>query len=312
MYDVISIGAATVDIFVKSKDFSIHEDLLCLKYSSKNEITQSLICSGGGATNSAVSFSRLGLKSACVSLVGQSHLNNYIFEDLKKDKVATDFITQTKTDSTDFSVIIVAPDGSRSILTNRGKSGLEEKNFKWSQIKSTSWFYISSLEGNIDLLEKLIGFAREFNIKIALNPGKRELIQRKKLLSIIKMVDFLLLNQEEAEMLTDIPSTSQNFWGEISSLQVPLVAVTNGREGAHILTPDKQFYSPIINTHPIDETGAGDAFGSAFVAALIHQKLPQDALFWGVKNSASVVSALGAKPGLLTFKQINASQTRKK
>jgi sugar/nucleoside kinase (ribokinase family) len=305
MYDVISIGAATVDIFVKSDDFLIQDNLLCLKYASKSEITQSLICSGGGATNSAVSFSRLGLKSACISLIGNSYLNNYIFEDLKKDQVADSFIVQDKKDDTDFSVIIIAPDGSRSILTNRGKSGLEDKHFDWNKLEQTQWFYISSLEGNLDLLEKIIGFAKEFNIKVSFNPGHRELMQRKKLLPLIKMVDFLLLNQEEAEVLVDTSSTDPNFWDKIKSLHSPLVAVTNGREGAHVLTSEQQFYSPIINTHPIDETGAGDAFGSAFVAALIHQKLPQDALFWGIKNSASVVSSIGAKPGLLTLSQIN-------
>jgi sugar/nucleoside kinase (ribokinase family) len=305
MYDVISIGAATVDIFVKSNDFLIQDNLLCLKYASKSEITQSLICSGGGATNSAVSFSRLGLKSACISLIGNSHLNNYIFEDLKKDKVVDSFIVQDKKDDTDFSVIIIAPDGSRSILTNRGKSGLEDKHFNWKELEHTQWFYISSLEGNLDLLEKIIGFAKEFNIKVSFNPGHRELIQRKKLLPLIKMIDFLLLNQEEAEVLVDTSSTDPNFWDKIKSLHSPITAITNGREGAHVLTSDRQFYSPIINTHPVDETGAGDAFGSAFVAGLIHQKLPQDALFWGIKNSASVVSSIGAKSGLLTLSQIN-------
>ncbi|MFA5750095.1 MAG: carbohydrate kinase family protein [Candidatus Shapirobacteria bacterium] len=304
MYDVISIGAATVDIFIKSNDFLINKDLLCLKYASKSEINQSLICSGGGATNSSVSFSNLGLKSACISLIGNSHLNNYIFEDLKKYQVSDQFIVQNKKDITDFSVVIIAPDGGRSILTNRGKSGLEEKHFKWSQIQKTKWLYITSLEGNIDLLEKIIGFAKEFNIKIALNPGNRELLQTKKLLSLVKMVDFLLLNQEETEILTDTSANDSNFWNKVKSLQSSIIAVTNGRQGAYVFTQDQQFYSPVINTHPIDETGAGDSFGSAFIAALIYQKNLKDSLFWGIKNSASVVSYLGAKSGLLTLKQI--------
>ena len=304
MYDVISIGSATVDIFIKSDQFITKNDLLSLPYSSKNEITQSLICSGGGATNSSVSFSRLGLKSTCVSLIGQSHLNNYIFEDLRRDNVPIDFIAQARTDTTDFSVILVAPDGSRSILTNRGKSGLEEKHVSWNKIKDTKWFYITSLEGNLDLLEKIIGFARENNIKVCLNPGNRELSQRKKILPLIKMVDFLLLNQQEAEVLTDADHQNSNWENSIFNLNCPLIAVTNGRLGAHIFFDHQQFYSPIIKTTPIDETGAGDSFGSTFVAALIYNKTPQEALHWAIKNSASVVSSLGAKTGLLTLNQI--------
>lgn len=304
MYDVISIGAATVDVFVKSEVFNVQKKLLTLPASSKNEVDQSLFCSGGGATNSAVSFSRLGLKSACVSLIGQSHLNNFIFDDLKKDKVDSSFIIQNKKDITDFSVILVAPDGSRSILTNRGKYGLEAKHFKWSLLKKTKWLYITSLEGNLDLFEQIIGFAKENNIKISFNPGKRELLQKKRILPLIKLVDFLLLNREEAEMLVDLSSKHSQFWDQLHQLKSPLIAVTNGREGAHILIDGKQYYSPILNTHAVDETGAGDAFGSTFVAALIHGQDPKEALFWGIKNSASVVSFLGAKTGLLTLKQI--------
>lgn len=304
MYDVISIGAATVDVFVKSEVFNVQKKILTLPASSKNEVDQSLFCSGGGATNSAVSFSRLGLKSACFSLIGESHLNNFIFDDLKKDKVDASFIVQNKKDITDFSVILVASDGSRSILTNRGKYGLEAKHFKWSLLKKTKWLYITSLEGNLDLFEQIIGFAKENNIKISFNPGKRELLQKKRILPLIKLVDFLLLNREEAEMLVDLSSKHSQFWDQLHQLKSPLIAVTNGREGAHILVNSKQYYSPILNTHAVDETGAGDSFGSTFVAGLVYGLPPQEALFWSIKNSASVVSYLGAKTGLLTLKQI--------
>jgi len=305
MHDIISIGATTVDIFIKSDGFLVKDNLLSVEYASKNEISQSLICSGGGASNAAVSFSRLGLKTACISLIGESHLNSFIRRDFEENGLSLDHLSKDKKDTTDFSVILVAPDGGRSILTNRGKSGLTKKNIPWKTLKLAKWLYITSLEGNLDLLEQIIGFAKENNIKVSLNPGSRELIQQKRLLPLITLVDFLLLNQEEAETITQTDHDSPSFWGNIHRLNAPLVAITNGREGAHILLDGKQFYSPIINTHPIDETGAGDSFGSAFVAALIHQKTPQEALFWGIKNSASVVSYLGAKTGLLTLKQIN-------
>lgn len=304
-FDVISIGSATIDIFVKSKDFTYDQNFLSLKASSKNEINQSLICSGGGGTNSSVAFSRLGLKSACISLMGNSYLNNYIFDDLKKYNVFEKFICIDKSATTDFSIILVAADGSRCILSNRGKNCLQEKNIKWSQIKKCNWFYISSLEGNTDLLEKIIGFAKENNTKIALNPGKLELLKPKKLLPLIKLVDFLCLNQEEAEMLIGVSHLDDAFYGQIHKLNLPIVAITSGRQGAHVLFKQNQFFSPAAQSKPIDETGAGDSFGAAFVSALIHQKSPQEALYWAITNSASVVSQLGAKPGLLNLRQIN-------
>ena len=304
MLDVMSIGGATIDIFVKSKQFIVDNSLISLIHSSKNEIDKSLICSGGGATNSAVSFARLGLKSTCNSLVGQDNLRSYIIDDLKKEKINTKFLVEDKKENTDFSVILVAPDGGRSILTNRGKTRLEEKHFNWKKIPKSKWFYITSLEGNIDLLEQLIGYAKENNVKVSLNPGSRELLQGKKLLPLLKQTDFLLLNKSEAEILTSIDFTDQKFWEKLSSYSSGIIAVTNGRLGAFVVENGHHYFSPVINIKPIDETGAGDSFGSTFVAAQIYKFSTKDSLFWAIKNSASVVSSLGAKKGLLTLKQI--------
>jgi len=302
-YDVVSVGAATLDIFAKSQQFIIDKKLLSLEYSSKNEISQSLICSGGGATNSAVSFSRLGLKSACVALLGDDPLADIVKKDLKDNSVSTSYLKNIKGDSTDFSIILVAPDGARSILTNRGSSRLESKHFPWKKLK-TSWLYITSLEGNLDLLEKLIGFAKESDIKVALNPGNRELARRKELLPLLPYVDFLLLNRHESEELVTLPLTHPLFWEKLLSFGASVTALTDGRNGAHILTESQSLFSPIINTKPADETGAGDAFGSTFVASLLHGRSLEKSLSWAIKNSASVVSHLGAKEGLLTLSKI--------
>lgn len=306
MLDIVSIGAATIDIFVKSKSFKVSNNLLTVAYSSKNEIDQNLISSGGGATNSSVSFSRLGLKSACLSLVGNDPLSIYILDDLKKNKVDINFLYREK-NSSDFSVILVAPDGGRTIMTNRGSSCLEEIHIPWKKLVAVKWLYITSLEGNFDLLEKIIGFAKEQNIKISLNPGNRELANHKQLIPLVKHLDFLLLNKTEAELLLNSTYQNKNFWQDLKSLSPATIAVTKGRQGAHLLSPLGDYFSPIINTHPVDETGAGDAFGSTFVAAQIHGLSLPDSLHWAITNSASVVSALGAKPGLLTLKQIHKS-----
>ena len=54
----------------------------------------------------------------------------------------------------------------------------------------------------------------------------------------------------------------------------------------------------------IDSVGAGDSFGSCFVASLLHGDSIQDALRSGIVNSASVLQYIGAKKGLLNYKQL--------
>jgi len=304
MYDVISLGAATVDIFVKSEGFSLQADKLAITYSSKYEMSDSLICSGGGATNSSVSLSRLGLKTSCVSLLGNDPLSLYVFNDLKENNVSTDNLVHLNKEDTDYSVVLVGPDGGRTIVTNRGQSRLENENINWDKLSQTSWFYITSLEGNLDLLEQLIGFASEHQIRVALNPGNRELMDSKRLIPLISHIDFLLLNGIESETITGVHVNEGNYWETLLSYGAKISAVTNGRQGAYVLTSEEKLYSPIINTTPVDETGAGDSFGSAFVGGIINRLSPADSLFWAIKNSASVVSRLGAKPGLLTLAEI--------
>jgi len=306
MYDVISIGAATVDIFVKSDKFTILDNHLSIPASSKSEMSTGLICSGGGATNSSVALSRLGLKSACLSLMGNDPLSLYIFNDLSDNNVGKDLLVHLNIESTDYSAILVANDGSRSIITNRGSSRLEKENIEWDKLKNSTWFYISSLEGNIDLLEQIIGFAAEHHIRVSLNPGFRELQSPGRLLPLLKYVDFLLLNGTESEMLTNIPVNEGNYWERLLSYGAKITAITNGRAGAYVLTSEQKLFSPIINTTPVDETGAGDSFGSAFVGGLANNLPISDCLFWAIKNSASVVSKLGAKPGLLTLTEIKS------
>ena len=303
MFDIISIGAGTVDIFVKSNDLILKDNLLGVTASSKNEISDALICSGGGATNSSTSFARLGLKSACVSLIGNDPLSLIVLNELRENHVDPSLIIQDS-NNTDFSVILVAQDGSRSVLTNRGGSSLSGDTVSWDNISQTEWFYISSLEGNLNFLEQLIGFAQERSIKIALNPGNRELANLARLRPLLSHVDFLLLNKTESETLVETTISDDKFWEKLASFGAKISAVTNGRDGAYILSPNGKLFSPIINTQPVDETGAGDSFGSAFIAGQFYHLSLQDSLFWAIKNSASVVSYLGAKPGLLTIERI--------
>lgn len=309
MLDVISIGAATVDFLVKCDQLNLDDTnkLLTLPASSKNEISQGFICSGGGATNSAVAFSRLSLKSACLSLLGNDPLSLYVVNDLKDNQVDSNLLIHLDKESTDYSVILIASDGSRSILTNRGSTRLESTQINWDKLTNTSWFYITSLEGNLDLLEMLIGFANEHSIKISLNPGNRELADPGRLIPLLSHIDLLFLNRTESESLTGIGINQANYWEKLLSFGSPITVVTNGREGAYVLTTTDKLFSPIINTKPVDETGAGDSFGAAFVGGLIHHLPLSDALFWGIKNSASVVASLGAKSGLLNLLEIKAS-----
>jgi len=303
-YDVVSVGAAVVDILIKPKELASSDKEIMLPKSAKLEVGKRLIVSGGGATNSAVGFRKLGLKSELIARIGDDPLSKYVEMDLKKWGLGAG-VKRHIGEETDFSVILVAQDGGRTVLTERGKTRLEKADVDWKMLGQTKWLYISSLEGNTELLETLIGAAREEGVEITLNPGSREITAKKSWMGLSGAVKIMLLNRTEAEAMTERKMGETKFWQEITKWQIPIVAVTDGRNGAWVIDQaGKKWYSPILNHQAEDETGAGDAFGTGMTAALIDGNDIETALGWGMKNAAGVVGEMGAKSGLLSRDEI--------
>ncbi len=301
-FDVITFGSAIVDIFLQSDQFKVTDDspdkLICQPLGQKMEIGNNVIASGGGGTNTAVSFSRQGLKTAAVCRFGNDPLGQLIAEELNGEEVGSDLLVR-KDEQTDTSVILIGPDGSRTILVCRGQTRLETTDIDWSKIEA-KWFYLTSLEGNLDLVEQIVDLAVEKEIKIGWNPGKKELANKSKVMNLAKQVQVFNLNRKEMEALVGKSLDEESFWQSVRQLGSELTVVTDGRQGAYLLYDQGQHFLPAPKTNPIDETGAGDAFGSGFVAGLINGMEVKEAFQLAMNNGASVVQHIGAKQGLLS------------
>ena len=94
-YDVISIGSATLDVFVEAKDLKLLEtkkvftnQALMIPYGAKCEVERLTVQSGGGGTNTAVGFSRLGLKAAVLARCGWDFAGKVVREELEEVIIA--------------------------------------------------------------------------------------------------------------------------------------------------------------------------------------------------------------------------------
>jgi ribokinase len=318
-YDVITIGSALLDVFVKSDKFltlpaSEYPDGLALgiERGGKTEVREVEVCSGGAGSNNAVSFARKGLKTAIISEMGTDLTAATIKEELKREQVDLGMLVEEQNETTGISTILVASDGSRAIAVFRGASGmLTETDINWNRL-SADWLMISSLGGEMNVLSMLINFGRANGSHIAINPGKKELELADKWggVSLFNQTDVLILNREEAGLLTHLPFQDNDFWGSKKAI-IPgpnIVLITDGKQGGKVTCNNHvtNFTAAKVNT--IEETGAGDGFGSGFVAALVKGKSIDIAIDWGKHQAASVVSYMGAKRGLLTLKEIEKSQ----
>jgi ribokinase len=316
-YDIICIGSALLDVFVKSNAFQkvangSYADgvALCEEYGGKTEVEEMKVVSGGAGTNCAVSFARKGLKTALIAEIGRDLIASTIKQELVREDVDLMLMSEVDGEVTGMSVILVAPDGGRSALIYRGASKmLTKEDIRWDQIKA-KWLYISALGGEVALLEGLLGHANTFGIQAAVNPGKPDIeklnqLDKNERQKMLGWMSVLMVNREEAALLTGLSFEQEEVWRGDWWIEGPeTVVVTDGRNGGVILTKGKKvWYEPKL-VEVVEETGAGDAFGSGLVTALIHGKDLMEAVEWGKKQAASVVSHMGAKEGLLKMDEV--------
>jgi len=318
MFDVITIGSATVDLFLRSRFFSIIKsgrfisgEGECLPAGAKIEVKEITFATGGGATNSAVSFARKSLRAACIASLGRDYMGRDVIQDLAKEGVYTGYVQEKKDKRTAFSVVLVAKDGSRTVLVHRGASeDIDIGEIPWEDLK-THWLYISSLAGDLSLMKSLIHFARVYGVKVAWNPGSRELSRGLKILKgFMSDVEVFLLNQEEASELSGIDfEKTELIFQKLDRYVKGLIVMTQGEKGV-MVSDGKTLYKAGIfpEKKKVDRTGCGDAFGSGFVAALIHEKPVEQAVKIASANSTSVLEHTGAKRGLLSTKQLKAKR----
>ncbi len=309
-FDVVTFGSATQDIFVRSKDFKIIDSpefltnkALAVEAGSKVYVDDLVFASGGGGTNTAATFALQGLKTAYVGLVGNDSSGRELIRELVELGINCDFIRITDKAKTPVSVILSVPEKERSILVYEGASHLlTREDVPWEEAKNSQWIYMSGLAGeSAKVFEIIINFAKENNIKLAVNPGHDQLTKDLVILkSLLGKIDILLVNQEEASIITGIDyKKEKEIFAKFDELVPGIAVMTKGPEGVAVSDGKNIYRAGIPKSSYVERTGSGDAFASGFVSAIIQGKDIENAIQLGTANATSCVQQIGAKNGLL-------------
>ncbi len=305
MYDIVTIGAATRDVFLQSKDFRFvkSEEFAggvgeCLALGSKNEVADIFFSTGGGATNTAVTFSRLGLSAAALSRIGNDLSGDDIIAALKKDKVSTNLIQRDPKLLTAYSTLLMYGPGERTVLVYRGPSAkIDARPLEAARAK---WFYVTSLGGRMDIIRAIWATAKRNKIKICWNPGGEELkLGFMALKPLIKQCEVFNLNREEASRLTGCELNNDICLLDSLCGAVKIAIMTDGGKGAYACSSGNRCFVASLGTKPVNTTGAGDAFGSGFAAGMIKTGDIKFSLRLATLNADSVIRRMGAKTGIL-------------
>ncbi len=302
MYDLVSVGDTALDVFLMLHEATVSCQLnapacqLCVNYSDKIPVEKVVDVPGvGTAPNLAVGSARLGLNVGLYTVVGDDAAGKQGFDVFKKEKVSTALVKIDKKARTDYSSVISFK-GERTILTYQ-----VPRKYKLPACK-TKWLFLASLsDGHKALHQQIIKKVKKEKIKLAFNPGANELREGvERLKPILAVTDILFLNKEEVWQLLGKVEDTKFMLRKLMELGPRIVVVTDGSNGAYCFDGMNVYFQGVFDVKVLEKTGAGDAFATGFLNALINKCDVKDALRWGAANAGSVVEKIGAQAGLLT------------
>jgi len=299
MYDFISIGSTLVDMFIHSDEFVVKnlkgENQFILQ-GDKVEMDSFVVKVGGGAANTSVGFSRLGFKAAVLSEIGKDDFADVVTHNLQRENVDTHLLVREKRERTGGSVILVDQNGQRTALVHRGAASmLDPFDIPTFWTAKARWIHLSSIAGQLETLKKIFELVKvNPDLKLSWNPGKSELA----------LVASGKIKVEDLSCLIMILNDKE--WASVKDQQaqlieeIPQIIITKGAEGGEVYLDGKKALKFLGATgKSVDDTGAGDAFCTGYVAGQFLNLHPRTSVEWGVRNAGSVIRYFGAQTGLL-------------
>lgn len=310
MLDILSIGDCTLDVFLNVEEGNVQCNLkkqtceICFNYGDKIPVKEVVQIAGtGNAANLAIGASRLGLKSAVNTIVGNEGSHDAIIRNFKKEKVNLNYLFHDKKSPTNYSAIINYK-GERTIFSHH-----EIRHYSFPRIsQKPKWIYLTSVGKNYEkLYQSAVSYCRKNNIKLGFNPGTLQVRDGlNKIKNVIKQSNVLIINKDEARMiLGDTETKDIKYYLKImNKLGANNVVITDGEHGAYSYDGHEFLHIGTLGSKVIERTGAGDAFSTGYISAIIHGENCYNALKWGTCNSDSVIQYVGPQAGLLSLKAI--------
>lgn len=308
MFDLISIGDSTIDTLMEIHDAevncTIHKErcVFCINYADKIPVHQFTRTVAGNAANNAVGGSRLGLKTAIYTHMGDDDQGNWIRAKLIAEGVSPKYIKKDKDDDslTNASTVINFK-GERTILVYHAP-----RTYKLPPLGRAAWAYYTSVsKDHLRLNREVVAWVRRNKVKLAHNPGTFQLkAGYAKMKQVLKVSEILFVNKEEAARIVGAQHSVRHYLMALHARGPKIVVITDGPNGSFAFDGKSFYQMGIVKAPVVERTGAGDSFASAFVAARHYGKTIPEAMCWGSLNSASVIGKIGPQAGLLTKKEI--------
>ena len=288
-------------------------DLIPIKSGSYEDGTLIEMHFGGAPANVIVGISRLGHKTAMIGAIGNDPLGDLLKNFLEKEHVHTEWLIKKKA-RTSIAFVTLKENAERAFFfyrkpwTNTADTTLRPEDLNIDQILKTKLIHVSGVSTIYPPLNKTVYLimkkAYERKITISFDPNYRQDLWKnseyalKVMNKYIKISTILTLGYDELDNM--YKSRNYKFIAEKimnKYKNINIIAIRLGEKGAYVKTQKEEIYVPAYKIHPIDTTGAGDAWTATF---LTYHILEHNDLYTSVKyaNASGALKCL--KRGAVT------------
>lgn len=310
-FDLLCIGNAIVDVISSVDDAFLTERGMTkgtMRLVGRDEaealyaaMPPGVESSGGSAANTAASAARLGLRVAFAGKVAEDQLGAVFRHDIRASGVRFDTPPAQGAESTARSLILVTPDGQRTMNTYLGAAaGFSEADLEAELIARSRVIY---LEGYLfdppaaqAAFRKAAEIARAAGGKVAISLSDPFCVGRHRaaFLDLLGGIDILFAN--EAEITSLFETVDFAAAAEAAAARVPLAVLTRSERGSLIVAGTERAMVPAAPARVVDTTGAGDAYAAGFLAGYCRGLGLAESGWLGARAAAAVIGHFGARP----------------
>ncbi|MCB1507055.1 MAG: adenosine kinase [Hyphomicrobiaceae bacterium] len=312
-YDVVGIGNAIVDILGRCDDAFLaehgapkgHMRLVDDATISKlyGAMGPAVEISGGSAANTMVGVSSFGGRAAFIGKVADDEFGRIFAHDIKAAEVAFASKPVTGKAPTSRSLILVTPDGERTMNTFLGIStDLDQGEIDPATIRASAIVYLEGYLFDRDdakaAFREAVKIAKSAGRKVALSLSDSFCVDRHRaeFIDLIRGgVDILFANESE---ITSLYETADFEVAAANAAQdTRLAALTRSAKGSVILAEGLRLEIPVEPVETlVDTTGAGDLYAAGFLYGISAGLGLETAGRLGSLAAAEVISHMGARP----------------
>lgn len=300
-FDIIAIDGIDLDIVMKVEQLPGYGEKVM------GDLVGRL--PGGPCANFACAAARLGMKVASFATVGDDVEGQIIIDDFTKYGVSTEFMQVQAGEPTPFTVILIEPDGERSIIViPTFKPSYHDDAFQHACSQTRA---IHTFPNDPEQFIRLARIAHANQTKVMIDVEATTNARRQDLEAMLRWVDIASFNEQGFVRISGNPATIDGA-RKLLAYGPEVVVVTLAGKGALAVTVDS---AAQISGHSVvvkDTTGAGDTFNAAFLSSILQGNSLEQCLTFANAAAALSVTGLGPRGGLPTAAQIEVFLERNK